>query len=175
MIRFNIIFPLISRPLFFWVSHQNPLCIPLLPMHATVPANLTLPYFFVLIIFDEKQKLWNSLLCSFCQPPVISSFLANILLSTCSQIPSVELGISAIINLCELVYIHFIWFVLLRFFLPPYLSITTFSYNMQHLPVVRVEWSALLLPVLEALLLPSATTPDHRSKVFLNLLGQVLW
>jgi hypothetical protein len=52
-------------------------------MRATCLAYLTLIELIILIMLVEEYKLWSSLLCSFLQPPVISSpFDSNILLST---------------------------------------------------------------------------------------------
>jgi hypothetical protein len=62
----------------FWFSHQNPICMPLSPMHATYLAHIIL---FDLFILWRVQ--WSSSLCSFLQLYVILSHICpNILLST---------------------------------------------------------------------------------------------
>jgi hypothetical protein len=59
-IHFNIILSPTPRSsywsLSFWLSHQNPTCIPLLPICASCPAHLILD-FIILLILDEEYKL----------------------------------------------------------------------------------------------------------------------
>jgi hypothetical protein len=85
-IHFNIVHPPTSLSsywsLFFWLSHQYRICIPILPIRATCSAHLILDL-ITLIILGEKNKFWSSSLCSFLQHPVTSSlFGPNILLNT---------------------------------------------------------------------------------------------
>jgi hypothetical protein len=59
----------------FWLSHQYPICIPILPIRATYHANLSLLHFIILSILREEYKLRSSSLCSFLQR-VTSSLLS---------------------------------------------------------------------------------------------------
>jgi hypothetical protein len=58
---FNVVFLSKSKALelslSFWLSHQNPISIPLLPMHTTCPGHFSLLDLIILIVLDEVQKL----------------------------------------------------------------------------------------------------------------------
>jgi hypothetical protein len=58
-----VVVPLVV--LFLLAQHQNPTCIPLLPIYATCPVHLILFDFIILIILGEVHKLRSSALCSF--------------------------------------------------------------------------------------------------------------
>jgi hypothetical protein len=92
-IHLNIILPPTSRSslwsLFFRLSHQNPICILLLPHACYMPPHLILLDLIIIIILCEQYKLWSTSLCSFLQPPITSSlFDQNIFLSTLFSHPS---------------------------------------------------------------------------------------
>jgi hypothetical protein len=86
-IHFNIILQPMSRSylwsLSFWLSNKNRTCAIMFSMRATCPVRRMLLDLIIVIILGEEYELWSSSLCSFLQPPVISSlFGPNILSST---------------------------------------------------------------------------------------------
>jgi hypothetical protein len=78
----NIILPPTSRSsswvFSFRLSHQNPICTPLLPIRATCPAYLILLDLIVLIILVRRVQVMKLLIMQFSP----ASFGPNILLST---------------------------------------------------------------------------------------------
>ena len=66
------------------VPSQTPLCCHLYVPYATCPAHLVfldlttlIKFVTTLITFGDEYKLWNSLLCSFLQPPVTSAHFGS--------------------------------------------------------------------------------------------------
>jgi hypothetical protein len=74
----------------FWLSHQNPLSISLLPKRATCTPHLLLLDIIILNILSEEYKLWSSSLCSFLNLISLHPSSVQIFSSApCSQTPSV--------------------------------------------------------------------------------------
>jgi hypothetical protein len=72
----------------FWISHQKPICIPLLFRSCYMIRPSHPPLLVVLIILWEEYKSRSSLLYCFLHSPVTSSlFGPNILLSTVLKHP----------------------------------------------------------------------------------------
>jgi hypothetical protein len=61
----------------FWLSHQNPICIPVLPHSCYMPWQLILIDLIILIILGKEYKLWSFSLWSFLQPHVTSYSLQH--------------------------------------------------------------------------------------------------
>jgi hypothetical protein len=75
-IRFNIILPPRSRSfwwsLSFWLSHQNSIRIPVLPMRATWLFRLILLGLIILIAFGEEYTLWAKNVRRKANRPIVS-------------------------------------------------------------------------------------------------------